>query len=265
MFHRYKTITSIHNDDYKALNRLLMYTRARRKQGVIVVEGIHLAQACVDHAVQIFGVYINECALQHEEVIGLIERWNDDNIPIRIMPNALIAQTTTLASPPEVIAVCARPMSPPIQPDSSRVLLERIQDPGNLGTILRAAAASGIDDIFVGKGCADVYAPKVLRSGMGAHFSLAIHEESDLVAILERYPGKRLVTRLDGDSSLYSQDLTGPVAFVFGNEGAGVSAALSTVADVRVRIPMPGCVESLNVAMAATLCLFERVRQCEVR
>jgi TrmH family RNA methyltransferase len=100
---------------------------------------------------------------------------------------------------------------------------------------------------------------------MGAHFVLNIHEQVDLEAALAEFKGRKLVTYLEGSSSLYSQDLTGPVALVFGNEGAGVSPALLALADARVRIPMPGHAESLNVAMAATVCLFERVRQQEAQ
>jgi tRNA(Leu) C34 or U34 (ribose-2'-O)-methylase TrmL len=110
--------------------------------------------------------------------------------------------------------------------DAARVVLEDIQDPGNLGTILRCAAASGVRDVLLSKGCVDVYSPKVLRAGMGAHFVLNIHEQVDLEAALAEFKGRKLVTYLEGSSSLYSQDLTGPVALVFGNEGAGVSPAL---------------------------------------
>ena len=106
--------------------------------------------------------------------------------------------------------------------------------------------------------------PQVLRAGMGAHFALNIHEQVDLCAELAGYEGRKLVTHLEGSTSLYTQDLRGPVAFVFGNEGAGVSAEALALADARVRIPMPGHAESLNVAMAATVCLFERVRQLEL-
>jgi TrmH family RNA methyltransferase len=98
---------------------------------------------------------------------------------------------------------------------------------------------------------------------MGAHFVLQIHEQADLAAELARWPGARLATHLEGSVSLYSEDLRGAVAFVFGNEGKGVSAPVLAACDRRVRIPMPGHAESLNVAMAATVCLFERVRQGE--
>jgi TrmH family RNA methyltransferase len=160
-------------------------------------------------------------------------------VTVIMLPESIMAKVSALASPPELLALCQRPQ-PPSPPDAARVVLEDIQDPGNLGTILRCAAASGVRDVLLSKGCVDVYSPKVLRAGMGAHFVLNIHEQVDLEAALAEFKGRKLVTYLEGSSSLYSQDLTGPVALVFGNEGAGVSPALLALADARVRIPCRG-------------------------
>ena len=140
------------------------------------------------------------------------------------------------------------------------VLLEAIQDPGNLGAMLRTAAAAGVDAVYLSKGCAEVWSPKALRAGMGAQFALALHEHADLT-LIARELKSLIATSLDAQQSLYDLDLSGPVAFVFGNEGAGLSPALLDTATHQVKIPMPGKVESLNVAAAAAVCLFECVRQ----
>jgi TrmH family RNA methyltransferase len=141
------------------------------------------------------------------------------------------------------------------------LLLEDIQDPGNLGSMLRTAAAAGADTVYLSKGCTDAWSPKALRGGMGAQFQLALHEHADLITAARDFPGKVIATSLAAGDSLYALDLRGPSAFVFGNEGAGLSAELLAAASHRIRIPMPGQMESLNAAAAAAICLFERVRQ----
>lgn len=258
----YKHLASSHNDTIKHLSRLMQQGRERRKLGVMVLEGIHLCDTGLSAGWVFDQIFVNLQAADDPEVAALLQRMPATTQRYTLDPG-LLSKVSALASAPELLAVCRRPV-PAAAPESvSRLLLEDIQDPGNLGTILRSAAASGIDQIYLSAGCVDVYSPKVLRAGMGAHFSLAIHEQAELLSVLQQFSGTRLVTSLAGDRSLYAQDLRGPVAFVFGNEGAGVSAALHDAADAKVRIPMPGRAESLNVAMAATLCLFERVRQLE--
>ncbi|TDR73819.1 TrmH family RNA methyltransferase [Paludibacterium purpuratum] len=257
-----KQISSSHNDTFKQLVRLLEQGRERRKQGLLVVEGIHVAQSALAAGLDCGQLFVNRQARDKAEVADLI-RALPAEASVFELDEGLFARVSALATAPEVLAVCRRPAPQPAPPEQSRILLEDIQDPGNMGTILRSAAAAGVTQVYLSTGCVDVYAPKVLRAGMGAHFHLSLHEQADLSHVLGDFKGVRLVTSLTGDRSLYRQDLTGPVAFVFGNEGSGVSPGLHDAADARVRIPMPGYAESLNVAMAATLCLFERVRQLE--
>jgi TrmH family RNA methyltransferase len=259
-----KTITSAQNNDLKDLSRLLQNARDRRKSGLMVLEGIHLATACLEVGGELTTLYINEAAATHPEIVALVATLAE-RVAVSYIAPGVFAKVTALASAPELLALARRPKPDRPAADASLLLLEDIQDPGNLGTILRSAAASGVNEVFLSKGCVDVYSPKVLRAGMGAHFVLRLHEAADLEAVLQDFTGCKLVTALDGAASLYRQDLTGPVAFVFGNEGSGVSTALQALAPARVMIPMPGQAESLNVAMAATVCLFERVRQLEVR
>lgn len=259
-----KTIASAQNEAIKELVRLQDSARERRKAGRMVLEGFHLVEAALQHGVVPEAVYINPQALEHRE-LGSILTALPASCRCVLVAEAALARLSALSSAPELLAVVARPRPARPEAAASRVLLEEIQDPGNLGTLLRGAAASGVREVFLSKGCVDVWSPKVLRSGMGAHFALRIHEDADLAAELAVFPGAKLVTDLKGAVSLYHVDLTGPVAFVFGNEGAGVSAGLKAQATKRVKIPMPGSAESLNVAMAATICLFERVRQLESR
>ncbi|MDF0605042.1 RNA methyltransferase [Neisseriaceae bacterium TC5R-5] len=255
----YKIITSAHNDEIKSLCRLIQHSRERREQGLIVLEGIHLTQACLQAGGHLQRLYLNERARQHPEVQNLLSSL--PAVTVVQLSAAVSSKVSTLTSAGELLAVCARPSAPTAEATAARLLLEDIQDPGNLGTILRGAAAAGVYEVMLSKGCVDVYSPKVLRAGMGAHFVLHLHEQVDLRQSLQSFTGRKLITHLEGSTSLYSQDLSGAVALVFGNEGAGVSDELLALADARIRIPMPGHAESLNVAMAATVCLFERVRQ----
>ena len=156
------------------------------------------------------------------------------------------------------------PAPRPAQRDGCAVLLEDIQDPGNVGTILRTAAAAGVDTIYLSPACADCWSPKVLRAAMGAHFGINIVERANLPQVAGDFAGSVIATHLAAAVSLYSLDLTGPVAIVFGNEGQGVSADLLQQVDTRAIIPMSGRTESLNVGAAAAICLFERVRQLAV-
>jgi TrmH family RNA methyltransferase len=158
-------------------------------------------------------------------------------------------------------------LTPPEKPQFA-LLLENIQDPGNLGGMLRSAAAAGVEVAYLSKGCADAWSPKTLRGGQGAHFVLPIVEHADLTQVINDFKGQTLAADMQGES-LYTLDLTGAVAFVIGNEGAGLSNDIMTAADKSISIPMAGNqygkVESLNAAAAAAVCLFERARQAGIK
>ena len=164
----------------------------------------------------------------------------------------------------DILAIVPVPPEIELPYQSSCVLLENIQDAGNVGTILRSAAAAGIQYILLDSLCADVYSPKVLRSAMGAHFLLNLTTNANLTDFLEHFQGVSLATALNAQAqSLYRTDMTRNIALIMGNEGAGVSQQLQQKVNTCIHIPMLGHTESLNVAMAATICLFERVRQLE--
>jgi TrmH family RNA methyltransferase len=146
-------------------------------------------------------------------------------------------------------------------PQSSCVILDTVQDTGNLGTILRSAAAAGIDEVFLSEGCAQAWSPRVLRAAMGAHFVLTIQEKTDIAALVASFKGQVLATGLQQAKSLYDLDLTQATAWLFGSEGQGLSEPIMALAHQQVIIPMAQGVESLNVAAAAAVCLFEQRRQ----
>ncbi len=253
-----KSILSRDNPIFKQLKKLSESARERRKAGQALLDGIHLIEACVASGYEPGMLVVSEQGMGNPEIAALLSRV--DSPQIIAVPNALFAELSPVETPTGVLAVIDIPQPEvPVNP-SFALVLEDLQDPGNLGSVLRSAAAAGVQVVWLSPGCVDAWSPKVLRAGMGAHFVLPIVERADLIETANGFPGVTLAACLKGEP-LYGIDLQGPVAFMIGNEGAGLSPALQAAATKRFTIPMPGAVESLNAAAAAAICLFERVRQ----
>ena len=208
-------------------------------------------------------VVVSVSGMKHNEIRSLLQQVPKLD-PIEL-PDSLFNELSSVASPAGILAIINVPTE--TQPEKIRfaVLLEDIQDAGNLGSILRSAAAADADCAFLSKNCTFAWSPKTLRAAMGAHFQLPIIEDADLLAVAKHFTGKIIATDPEAKKTLYETDCRGPVAFVIGNEGAGVSRPLLKFAHDRVVIPMPGKMESLNAAAAAAICLFEKIRQENIR
>lgn len=255
-----KLITSPQNEQLKYLAKLLSQSKARREYGQTVLEGVHLLQSCLEAGLQPKQVYLSERAASSDEICALKAKLDGC---VTLVSDSALSKITSLSDSGNVMTLIDIPRYGSLLPEGDCVVLDRIQDPGNLGTILRSASASGIGRLVLGEGCADAWSPKVLRAGMGAHFLLEIYERIDLPQWLSVYQGKVWATALSEyeNRNLYHLDLKTPCAWVFGNEGSGVGSEVLASADACVKIPMIGRTESLNVAMAATICLFEQMRQ----
>ena len=252
-----KLIQSRDNAFFKALKRLAESGRERRKTGKTLLDGVHLVEAYEAVFGAVETLVVAESALAGGEVARFVE--GRDAV---LLADVLMRELGLVDTPSGLLAVAAMPNSiAAVDLEKEAILLDGVQDPGNVGTLLRTAAAAGIKQALLAPGCAAAWSPKVLRAGQGAHFTLAIHEDADLAGFMAAYRGTTAVTCLDGSTSLYEADWQGPLAWVFGAEGQGVSPALIAAARLRIRIPMPGAVESLNVAAAAAVCLFEAVRR----
>lgn len=252
-----KLIQSRDNAFFKALKRLAESGRERRKTGKTLLDGVHLVEAYEAVFGAVETLVVAESALAGGEVACFVE--GRDAV---LLADVLMRELGLVDTPSGLLAVAAMPNSiAAVDLEKEAILLDGVQDPGNVGTLLRTAAAAGIKQALLAPGCAAAWSPKVLRAGQGAHFALAIHEDADLAGFMAAYRGTTAVTCLDGSTSLYEADWQGPLAWVFGAEGQGVSPALIAAARLRIRIPMPGAVESLNVAAAAAVCLFEAVRR----
>ncbi|HET7158780.1 MAG TPA: RNA methyltransferase [Burkholderiales bacterium] len=260
--HSSRQITSADNPQFKSLLKLHHSSRERRRAGLSLLDGVHLVSAYLQHVGSPQQVIVSRSHHTDPEVVVLL------NSPLMPQPlvlsDALFRELSSVTTPTGLIAVATTPqLRAAPEKTGPCIMLEDIQDPGNLGSILRSAAAAGMQEIYLSRGSVHAWSPRVLRAGMGAHFALQIFEGVDLLSLIHAYPGRVLAAAGEGATRLYDADLRGCVALLFGNEGAGLSPRLCEAAHVCVSIPMPGQAESLNIAAAAAVCLFERVRQMD--
>ncbi len=243
-------ITSRDNPLLKRLRVLAQDNTAYRKQGQVWLEGDHLCRALLARGYRpAMAVFTDDFWVQapHD-----LRDASDHNVTV---PRALMASISGLESPARVGFVMDLPEPVEARAGCATVVLDRIQDAGNVGSILRSAAAFGFLQVLALQGTAGLWSPKVLRAGMGAHFGLDLAEGLGISTVLAT--GLPLVvTSSHHGVDLHHTRLPRPCAWVFGHEGQGVDPALMQHAGVSVRIPQPGGGESLNVAAAAAICLY---------
>lgn len=254
-----KTIASRDNPTLKSLRALLTDTRRQRARGQTVLEGAHLLAAALDHGVQPDIVAVSVGAQNNSEVAGLLARMGA--VETLCLSDALFSGLSELAAPAGILACIAVPAEPEDLPSGDCLLLDAVQDAGNVGALLRTAAAAGVRDVLLGTGCAGAWTPRVLRAAQGAQFSLAIRERADLAGCLRAYAGQVVAAVARAGAAPYALDLSRPTAWLFGNEGAGIAPELLAGAPLRATVPLAAGSESLNVAAAAAVCLFEMRRQ----
>jgi len=246
-------ITSRDNPLVKSIRRLAQDSSAYRKAGQFWLEGDHLCRAAVQRGVRPLQVVLTESFWQEQGT-----EWAAHGGQVIVMPDALFATLSGLESPARMGFVVAWSDQAEVLPDASTVILDRLQDAGNVGAILRCASAFGYRQVLAIKGTAALWSPKVLRAGMGAHFGLHLVESAS-VADVAALTVPVLTTSSHGGSFLHellkSGQLQPQCAWLFGHEGQGVSEALMSHACQMVRIAQPGGEESLNVATAAAICL----------
>ena len=255
-----KSLNSRENPLFKDLQRLAGSSRERRARGLALLEGTRLIDAYVRTGGIPEILVAGSSAARNPEFGTLLSK-----IPAKervILADPLLDRISQVVTSSGLVAVVKVPPVPPL-PDTigDCLILENIQDPGNLGSIFRSAAAADVRLVLLSQGCVFAWSPKVVRAGMGAHFSLQIHEGVDVPSVLSLVHGQSVATVASADKAISAYDLKGPIAWLFGNEGAGLTKEAASAASTSLRIPMPGQAESLNVAAAAAICLFEQVRQ----
>ena len=242
-------VTSRDNPLIKDIRKLASDATAYRKHGRVWLEGDHLCRAALVRGLQpIMAVFAQSTWPMAAGQLAL------GATPVVVVADKVFNEISGLESPAPMGFVLALPQLPSLVPQAHSVILDRVQDAGNVGSILRSAAAFGFSQVLALKGTAALWSPKVLRSGMGAHFGLNLIESLDLSA-LSALTSPLVVTSSHTGTLLEDQVLPKPCAWVMGHEGQGVCAELLACAAISVRIGQPGGEESLNVAAAAAICL----------
>lgn len=251
-----KQIASRDNPFFKQLKRLAQSSRERSKAGLTLLDGVHLITAYEAALGPLTTLVVSQSALAQDEIARFVA-----GRELTVLSDALFREAGVVDTPAGVMALAPMPAEPSPDPAVDSIVLDGIQDPGNLGTLLRTAAAAGFRQAILSADTAGAWSPRVLRAGQGAHFSLSIVQGVEITDFLSAYRGTVAVTQLAESVSLFAAPLGDPIAWVFGSEGQGVKPATLALAGVKVRIPMPGGTESLNVGAAAAVCLFETVRR----
>lgn len=259
-----KLISSRENVLYKDLKNLATSSQARKKSQRTVLDGVHLCQAYFQQrGVPELCVVSDACA-SHDEVLGIVALCEEAGGKCIELPDALYQALSQVDNGIGILFIIVTPMAKTERPlTQTALVLDNLQDPGNLGSILRSAAGAGIGQVYCSPGTVSAWAPKVLRAGMGAHFLLEIFEGVDLHALLGSAKIPVLATSSHTTTTIYQCNLNRPLAWLFGHEGQGVEPSLMELASETVTIPQNPAIESLNVAASAAICFFEQVRQTQ--
>lgn len=257
-----KRITSRDNPFYKEIKQLAQSPQARRKASRTLLDGVHLCEAYLDCKGFPLVCLASEEQTQSPEIAKILQRCQSGGLAPVVVPDALYRPLSQVETGVGILFLVATPEGvPQRQLKESAVILDRLQDPGNLGSILRTAAAAGISHVLCSPDTVHAWSPKVVRAGMSAHFLLNIVENVPLEPLLKNATIPVIATSSHASQSLYELDLNRPVAWLFGHEGQGVAPHLLAMADESAAIPHAGRIESLNVAASVAVCLFEQLRQ----
>ncbi|KGN03537.1 RNA methyltransferase [Clostridium novyi A str. 4570] len=249
-------------------NTLIKYLRKLRKKKYRVqeekflVEGFRFVEEAIKSTFQVSHVLIAESAIEKCNSFNILNSV-DENTKVCLVKDEILKELCETNNPQGIIAVVDNKKISIEDKNGFYILIDKVQDPGNMGTIIRSANASGALGVIVTKGTVDIYNDKTLRSTMGSIFKIPIIEDNDFEVIndLKSKGFKLIVSSLDTENNFFDIDLTKKVIICVGNEGNGVSDEVYNLGDERVKIPMPGDAESLNVGVAASIMMYEVVRQ----
>lgn len=260
-------ITSKTNPRIQKIRALVNHRKDRESTGLFVIEGVRLLEEASSQDVPIEEVYFSRSLSDRGK--ALIERFIQKGIPVEEVDNAIFHQLMDTSTSQGIAAICRKEVQ--TLPDQIHfcIIVDQLRDPGNLGTLLRVAAAAGAQAVIVTSGSVDLYSPKVLRSAMGAHFhTLCVEMDWKQITHLRETCQVRpisFVAAANADLVCWDCDFVQPTFVIIGNEADGASASAFEFADHKVSIPMPGQFESLNAAVAAGILIFEVVRQRSIQ
>ena len=254
-------ITSTSNPQIKRLLQLQKKAKVRDEENVFVVEGLRMFAEVPKNSVE--KVYISESLYNRKK-----HELNLQDFPYEILSEQVFGHVSDTKTPQGILCVVKRKkydLEELLQVENPHfVVLDNLQDPGNMGTIIRTAEAAGVDAVFMSKDCVDIYNPKTIRSTMGSIYRMPfiyIEDILNLLDIFRKNGVKSYAAHLDGEKFYDQEDYCSGTAILIGNEGNGLREEVAQKADIWVKIPMQGQVESLNAAIAASVLMFEVFRQ----
>ena len=252
-------ITSAQNPKIKRVRSLISSSRSRRKENAFVIEGVRLAEEALQAKWSAQAVFHSQDLSQRAQ--ELLENYAAQGAPLEMVSPGVMRLISDTETPQGILVVLDREALPLPEALSFVLVPDGVRDPGNLGTMLRTAAAAGVDAVLLPPGNVDPFAPKVLRAGMGAHFRLPVYSMD--WSQIRRCLAPLAVYLADAAAGMpYTQaDFQGPIALVIGGEAEGAGPQAQALAAGSLHIPMPGGGESLNAAIAAAVLLFEVARQ----
>ncbi len=264
-----KSISSEANPAFRRWLRIATAPRAVRSAGQTLAEGLHLAQAALEARFAIDAVLVRRGAASGasgravERLLAACAARGPDAAPVHELTAPLYDRLAPVEQGAGLMLVVPVPgAGMPRAALDDLVYLDGVQDPGNVGALIRTAAAAGIGHVLASPGTAALWAPKVLRAGMGAHFRIGLHEQVSPAQLAGALAGDWIAAVAHGAPALWREPLPGgPLGWIFGAEGSGPSADALAASRRRITIPASSAVESLNVAAAAAVCLFERLRR----
>ncbi|ELC8386133.1 RNA methyltransferase [Clostridium perfringens] len=251
-------IESKNNNLFKEIKKL-KEKKHRIKSNKYLIEGLRFVEEAIKSKVSIDSIIFTESFKEKNPDLFLNI---NENIKLIQMNEALLKQLCSTENPQGIVGVINM-QNKELKSGELVVLVDKVQDPGNMGTIIRTAHAAGAAGIVMTKGTVDIYNDKTLRSTMGSIFYIPIVEDDslDFVKSLKKEGYKLVVSSLQGKNNFFEENLQGKVMIAVGNEGNGVSDEVYDIADIKVKIPMPGEAESLNVAVATSIMIYEKIRQ----
>lgn len=252
-----KAISSVKNPQVKAW-RQLRSAAGRRAQRLFLAEGEHLSQEAVAAGAA-------EALILQQGSENRYANLLASGLPCFVVSADVIGAISDSKTPQGILALCPLPETPAASPDGARlVALNQVQDPGNVGAILRTMDAAGNHALLIDSGCADPYSPKALRASMGAVFRVPVYAYADLTVTIGQLKANAyqvIAGDLKGQPYFSHPPYQDKTCLLVGNEGAGLSEELLVLSDLRLKLPMPGGAESLNAAVAASLMIYDVLRQ----
>lgn len=258
-----KQITSASNPLIKELRLIASSSSARSKEGKSLIEGSTICEMYLES----FGVPLICIVTEdntNDHIKNIVDKCGKLHGRIVEVPRRLYESFSGLENGEGITFYIKTPIVNAVEPiTESALIIDRIQDPGNLGTILRSAVAAGINSVYCSKGTVSLWSPKVIRSAMGAHFGLKMYEMVNLKEVLSSAKVVTVATSSHAKKTIYEADLSRQIAWLIGNEGQGADPDLIKLCKETVKIPHKGNIESLNVSIATSICLFEQNRQID--